>query len=129
MISNTIKILKKLIANPMRFEVSLYHCNAQHKKGYFRYCQIEFKDNNYRYKIDIWRDDDGRPKDFMCWTLYEKECGSHIMHGTQSELDDYNKYEILDLCEKLKYECECHTSTAFRNFADEVCEEFDDTIE
>lgn len=119
------KVLKKLINNAEKYQVSIYCCNASHRMGNFRYYQISFREGNLGYNIDIWRDDEKSPNDFICLSV-TNEYGSHIMHGIQSTLDERHKYEILDLCQKLKDECEEYTRSKFTDFGNE---ESDDELE
>ena len=113
MIENTRKILKKLIDNVDKYNVVIRSWGEPDYMIYFKYnniiCTIRITESN------------------ISWgTRFEK---SDLNNIVSTKLDEYYQYEILDLCQKLKRECENYTSTMFRNFVDESNNESDDDLE
>lgn len=107
MIETTKKILKKLADNIDKYQV---RCAKFPSDSYL----IDFiADKNYH--MTITRSD-------IRWC-------TEIGTGIETQLDEYYQHEILDLCQKLKRECENYTSTMFRNFADESDNEPDNDLE
>ena len=107
MIECTRKILKKLIDNVDKYQV---RCNKFSSDFYHIYFTT---DKNYHMNIT---------GSCIRWS-------TEIGTGLETQLDEYYQHEILDLCQKLKRECENYTSTMFRNFADESDKDVDDDLE
>ena len=124
MIETTKKILKKLIDNVDKYQVQCYYYKYgvnvipefNNSKNPTVEYNIQFKIGEQYYGLYI--------SDLMIrWDT--AQIGSQL----RTELDEQFRYEILDLCVRLKNRCEDYTSTMFRRFADESDNEPDDDLE
>lgn len=123
MIENTRKILKKLIDNIDKYHVSISKFSYQIGVGSPKITEeyiIHYINNDIIYRISV-------TDAYILWSTGDKihNLGCEL----RTELDEQFRYEILDLCVRLKNRCEDYTSTMFRKFADESDNEPDDDLE
>lgn len=120
MIENTKKILKKLINDVEKY-------NACIRRDLDSSCDVRFTYRSQRYAITI----TSNTLYFSIKKFLKDDDISVYGLGKSIEINlpEDDKYEILNLCQKLKRECEDYTSTMFKKFADEDDNESDDDLE
>lgn len=114
MIRTTKKILKKLIDNASGYEIYIekrhYPFDCLEQKLNDLEWFIMFSDLANCYVITI-------TDTKINWRLHRQQCGDIGCLKT-AKLSEDSKYELFDLCQKLKQVCEDYTLTGFRTFAD-----------
>ena len=123
MIETTKRILRKLINAPEKYQTCMrygFYTKIGETITVHKY-DIYWNDANLSFILGI-----NVLDNTISWTAYgDNRCGKE----NETTLPEDDKYEILDLCQKLKRKCENYTSTMFRNFADESDNESGNDLE